>query len=90
MLRGISWPGEHEGHRDWRLPAPSAQLTRSNPIFAVDIGRSAVVFCAPVEQVARHVLEPEAIRQMVKNAISYPRLTDALSIVCGRGVPTSR
>ncbi len=45
---------------------------------------------AAVEQVARHVLLPEAVRPMVKNAVFYPRKAALIGAVSGRGVPTSR
>ena len=56
----------------------------------VDAAVTARVDCAPVEQVARHVLQPEALRQMVQNAVSYPRMAALTGAVSGRGVPTSR
>ena len=43
-----------------------------------------------MEQVARHVLQPEAVRHMVQNAAFYPRQAVALGTVSGRGVPTTR
>jgi hypothetical protein len=56
----------------------------------VDAIPGIVVDSAPVEQVARHVLDPEARSQMVKNAAFYPRTADAIGTVSGRGVPTTR
>jgi hypothetical protein len=58
--------------------------------LGVDDVAGASVVSAPVEQVARHVLHPEAVRQMVKNAIFYPRKAALTSAVSGRGVPTTR
>jgi hypothetical protein len=56
----------------------------------VDDPAAARVDSAAIEQVARHVLIPEAVRQMVKNAIFYPRKAALTGAVSGRGVPTSR
>ena len=56
----------------------------------LDGASEAVVDSAPVEQVARHVLNPEAASQMVMNAVFYPRMADAIGTVSGRGVPTTR
>ena len=58
--------------------------------LGVDAVSRAGVVSAPVEQVARHVLQPEAVRQMVQNAAFYPRQAVALGTVSGRGVPTTR
>jgi hypothetical protein len=56
----------------------------------VDDPAAARVDSAAIEQVARHVLIPEAVRHMVKNAIFYPRKAALTGAVSGRGVPTSR
>jgi hypothetical protein len=56
----------------------------------VDATATARVDCAAVEQVARHVYLPEALRQMMTNAISYPRKAALAAVDSGKGVPTSR
>ena len=74
-------------------PTPDIDLGVSNlgvSNLGVDDLSGRRVVSAPAEQVARHVLLPEAVRPMVKNAISYPRMAVALGTVSGRGVPTSR
>jgi hypothetical protein len=46
---------------------------------------------AAVEQVAWHVLQPEAVRLMVKNATLFaPQIAPVSGRVRGRGVPTTR
>jgi hypothetical protein len=59
-------------------------------ISAVDAAPTGRVDCAAVEQVARHVYLPEALRQMMTNAISYPRKAALAAVDSGKGVPTSR
>ena len=59
-------------------------------ISGVDVVQTGGVCSRPVEQVARHVLQPEAVRHMVQNAVFYPRMAVALGTVSGRGVPTTR
>ena len=56
----------------------------------VDDASGPSVVAAAAEQVARHVLVPEAVSPMVKNTTSYPRMAAALGSVSGKGVPTSR
>jgi hypothetical protein len=65
----------------------TAHADRKHGVDEVAGGR---VVSATAEQVARHVLLPEAARPMVKNAVFYPRKAAALGAVGGRGVPTSR
>ena len=59
-------------------------------ISMVDAASATRVDCAAVEQVARHVYPPEALRQMMTNAISYPRTAALAAVDSGKGVPTSR
>ena len=59
-------------------------------ISTVDATSTTRVDCAAVEQVARHVYLPEALRQMMTNAISYPRKAALAAVDSGKGVPTSR
>jgi hypothetical protein len=57
----------------------------------VDAAVAGSVDSAPVEQVARHVLQPEAVRLMVKNATLYaPQIAPVFGRDRGRGVPTTR
>ncbi len=58
--------------------------------MGVDAPAATRVDSAPVEQVARHVLQPEAVRQMVQNAILNPCTAAPISVgVQGRSVPTA-
>jgi len=56
----------------------------------VDAASATRVDCAAVEQVARRVYLAEALRQMMTNAISYPRKAALGAVDSGKGVPTSR
>jgi hypothetical protein len=56
----------------------------------VDGAADGGVASPPIGQVARHVYLPEALRQMMTNAISYPRKAALAAVDSGKGVPTSR
>jgi len=56
----------------------------------VDAAPDGVVASPPVEQIARRSYQAEALRQMMTNAISYPRKAALAAVDSGKGVPTSR
>ena len=73
-----------------RLRGDTFTGRRQRRVQGVDEHPNRRVVSAAAEQVARHVLLPEAVRPMVKNAISDPCMAVALGTVSRRGVPTSR
>jgi hypothetical protein len=59
--------------------------------MGVDAVAAGPVDSRSVEQVARHVLQPEAASQMVQNEFLYPRtLAPLCAAVDGRSVPAAR
>lgn len=93
---GAAEPGVN--HHRWyagdcwgRGRAWSRGLRRLSDGSGVDVASRGAVDSAPVEQFARHVHLPEALRQMVKNATLYaPMIAPVPGRDRGRGVPTTR